>query len=538
MPSDNAPAPTSAPAPAPGPAHQRPATGGHHRSTSSTHSQTHSPSTTPPQQTKQKGHKHVVSTGRIHTRASSSSKGLPKLTTKAHGNEGSHTDMRKLTKNSSATTLKKNSSHANLRRNRSTADVPRKLKEVQVKRPASVHFEIGSNQDQDQDQEDGWEEASSSASPALSRSASRSAVSSNQSSAKPSADNSQHQSPVQSHPPTRTTDGSSEQHHARHSTEGKIITERLLQRTPSLNTTKMSLATATPTTAGYLPDDMKSQGPPSVNSTPNVGSKDEVVSRFVGGSGTPSENSPFLHHHKNLSQDAKHLAEEVKRTQSMGNLAARCNNRDDDSEESALAPRTRKSTQPHAYIPPQQSRTQQKLWLQRASSNIEPQQMAPGVGMGALSGLHGAGYDGRDPRLKLQLERTGLEYLVVRRHQDPVGIALKRLEKLPGMEKMRRIPKKDGAAAAGAGRYGVGGGHSQSPKESRMRGKGPASSTSNGGGGGGGGGGRSSYDAAAAQASSPGDASERGGGGEDDGVTAILRSIWEKNFDSSSTGAD
>jgi hypothetical protein len=59
--------------------------------------------------------------------------------------------------------------------------------------------------------------------------------------------------------------------------------------------------------------------------------------------------------------------------------------------------------------------------------------MAPGL---AINGVHaglagtgtslvGAGYDGRDPRIKLQLERTGLEYLVVRRHQDPVGQALK-----------------------------------------------------------------------------------------------------------------
>ena len=230
------------------PSAQRPELGGD-RSTSSIHSQTDSPSTTPPQHnSKSKGHKHVV--GRTHARVPSS-KSLHKLT-KAHGNEGSHTDLKKLNHNSSATSLKKNSSHTSLKRNRSSADVPKRPKssQGQVKRPTSVHFEIG-------DQDDGgWEEASSSASPALSRSASR--LSSHQSSAKPSANNSQPQSPL--HSPsskshTATTDGGNERQSVRPTTDAKIITERLLQRTPSHNTTKMSLATATPTVGGnHSPD--------------------------------------------------------------------------------------------------------------------------------------------------------------------------------------------------------------------------------------------------------------------------------------------
>ncbi len=413
----------------------RPAHGAH-RSTSSIHSQTDSPSTTPPQHTKAKTQKHVVGGGRTHTKIPSS-KSLQKLT-KAHGND-SHTDLKKLPRNSSTSSLKKNSSHTTLKRNRSSADVPKRPKSSHGpdKRPVSVHFEIG---DQDQDQDEEWEEASS-ASPALSRTATQSAISSNQSSAKPSAPNSQPHSP--SHSPTtvdKLTNGASERQSARHSADAKVITERLLQRShsQSTTTTKMSLATATPT--GHSPDSLeKSQSSAfngtTFNGTPKTGSSNhEVVSRFVGGSGTPSEASPFLQNRKppTSNEGPKKINDEVKRAQSMGNLTQTHSSADDDSE-SALLPRSRKSSQSHAYVPPQQSRTQQKLWLQRASSNIEPQQMAPGL---AINGVHaglagtgtslvGAGYDGRDPRIKLQLERTGLEYLVVRRHQDPVGQALK-----------------------------------------------------------------------------------------------------------------
>jgi hypothetical protein len=498
------------------------------------HSQTGSPSTTPPPH-RPKGHKHVVSTGRLHTRTTST-KGASKLTKHAH--DTSLTDIRKaLTKHnsSSATNLKKNISHSNLRRNRSSADVTKRAKDEQQKRPVSVHFEIG-----DQDKEDGWEEASSTASPTLSRSVSRSAASSNPPSAKPSAANSQAQSPVQSHaPPAATTvDGSGQgPSSARTSTEGRIITERLLQRTPSYNTTKMSLATATPTSAGYLPDDMSKSQDSISASTARVGSKEEIVSRFVGGSGTPSDGSPFLRTRRTMAQES---SDDVKRVQSLGNInhvpattTTTTTRDDDDGDESALLRRSRHS-QSRAYIPPQQSRTQQKLWLQRASSNIEPQQMGPGA-MNGLAGLHGHGTlggvpslpslvdaddDGRDPRTRIQLERTGLEYLVVRRHQDPVGAALKRLEKAPGMDRFRNIPaqQKKGSVDGGAvGKYGL----SQSLRDGRVRTKDKA---------GGADGSRSSYDAQHQQGQQSSD-----GGRVEDGVTTLLRSIWEKSFDLSAS---
>lgn len=490
----------------------RPSLSGH-RSTSSIHSQTDSPSSTPPHHAKTKGQKHVVGGGRVHARASSS-KSIHKLAKTSHANEGLSSDnLKKLARNSSATHLKKNHSHVSLKRNQSSSDVPRKSKTAHAttKRPSSVHFEIGDEPEVEPEHEDAWEEASSTASPALSRSASR------PNSAKHSVNNSQPDTPSQSFKPqtlvAATTNLSTEKQSARYpAADAKVITERLLQRTPSYNTTKMSLATATPAkvTSSRPSDSLENsqKDGPNSNGTSQFGSKEEVVSRFVSGSGTPSE-SQFL----KRKDSEPNGQEDMKRAQSMGNLTRR-----DSSEERALAPRSRKSSTSNAYVPPQLSRTQQKLWLQRASSNIEPQGMTPGAAINGLSNIHGitgaipilgAGYDGRDPRIKQQLERTGLEYLVVRRHQDPIGLALKRLNQLPGADKNRRIPSQRKNEAGVGGRRSLG--LSQSLKDARRNDNATA---------------KSSY-------GSQGEASGRGE--DDEGVSAILRSLWEKNFDFSSS---
>lgn len=498
---------------------------GNQRSTTSIHSD--SPSTSPAQHSKHKAPKHVVG-GRTHTRVPSN-KSVHKLTKLDRNEGGSQADLnlKKLPKNSSTTSLKKNSSHVSLKRNRSSAEIHKRPKSShgQTKRPASVHFEIG-------DQDDAWEEASSSASPALSRSASNP-------SAKPSANNSQAQSPAHS-PSTKSrfTDAetASDRSSGRHTADGKLIAEKLLQRTPSHNTTKMSLATATP--MGHSPPDTSK--PNTLTSTPRIGSKEEIVSRFVGsGSGTPSENSPYLptHHHnkthhnrKNTSSSDPKPGDEPKRASSMGNLTRHDSTTATETSdtESALAPRSRKSssstTHPaSAYIPPQQSRTQQKLWLQRASSNIEPQ--APGAAHAGLVGAGAsAGYDGRDPRVRIQLERTGLEYLVVRRHQDPVGKALRRLENLPGGG--RRIVDA-GARGRGNSIRSSATGLSQSLRDSR-RGMGSGSGSGSGGA-------RSSFEDANNGAGAGGvDGSGENEDG-DEGVGALLRSIWEKSLDLSAS---
>lgn len=461
-----------------------------------------------------------------------SSKALHKLNkSAAHGNDGSHTDLQSK-RNSSATNLRKNSSHVSLKRNRSAAEVTKRpkssnsngkekeRKEDKGQPTSAVHFEIG-------DQDDGaWEEASSSASPALSRAPSRSGPSS----AKLSANNSHASSPRPSRPqsPVRQEAPPPANGSRNHNADAKIITERLLQRTPSHITTtaKMSLATALPSTSSHSPDSPSKNTPSTSNGTAHVGSKEDVVSRFVAGSGTPSDNSHYL------QQLALSKRDEVKRAQSMGNLTRHDSSarETDEESDSALLPRSRKSSTTHAYNPPQQSRTQQKLWLQRASSNIEPAQLAAGVGINGMGAVHGgfgstslvgAGYDGKDPRIKLQLERTGLEYLVVRRHQDPIGLALKRLNQLPGAEKYRRIPpqsshssrKSDGGNGS-VGRYGL----SQSMRDSR-------------------GGASSRGTTVHGSFEGDGEASLDGlsGGEGDDGLNGVLRSMWDKSFDLSAS---
>jgi hypothetical protein len=151
--------------------------------------------------------------------------------------------------------------------------------------------------------------------------------------------------------------------------------------------------------------------------------------------------------------------------------------------------------------------------------------MGMGMGMGLnmhaspLVGSIGGGYgpDGGpgDPRIRLQLEKTGSAFMVVRRHQDPIAKSVRRLLVLPGGEKGRRIP--------GAGRVkGVKGvGLSQSLREGRT-GRGMPSG---------------SLEEARLRGSFE-EASPNGSlasGGDDDGLAAILRGLWEKGPELSSS---
>ncbi|KAH8816146.1 hypothetical protein F5884DRAFT_211298 [Xylogone sp. PMI_703] len=551
------------------------------RSTDSSRSNVNSPSSTPPQHNHKPKpaakHAHVVGASRLHSRVPST-KGLHKTHSKVHANDHtlSHPDLRKLGKNaSSSTNLKKNNSHTNLKRNRSVADVIPVTRSKsdsgheKNKRPTSVHFEIGDSNNEDGDADgDGWEEASSTASPTLSRSG--------QSSAKPgaSASNSRPHSAPQSPnaktntspPKTNNIDATAangdrdlerERQTARHIADAKAITERLLQRTPSLNTTKMSLTTATPTstrpnTANGL--NGAGGGPPFNGS---AGSNNEpLVSRFVTGSGTPGDSS-FLtsttttQNSKTPASSAGHdpkPEEGPKRARSMGNLNRHSSQSSDEEDTtSVLAPRSRKSSHGGGpipgYHPPQQSRTQQKLWLQRASSNIEPQQLPPGqsgLGLGGL-GLHGgigaaglvgavggSSYDGRDLRVKLQLERTGLEYLVVRRYQDPVGKALRRLRVLEVFDGNRKIPS--GSASVKSGITGKIARRSMGPlahasTKSVTGIDGVATPV------------RLSYDGSRSAVTSARGSHEDGAAvstqqqQDDDGTNALLRRLWEKNYE-------
>ncbi|KAG9247120.1 hypothetical protein BJ878DRAFT_435879 [Calycina marina] len=471
---------------------QRPSLQPRH-SASSIHGQTNSPSTSPATHTAKKT-KHVVGHGggRIHSHTRvSSSKGLTKLA-KGHAGDASHTELKK--GGNSSTNLKKNLSHVSLKRNRSVADVRKKSKGAK----GSVKFDIGDTETGEE-----WEEASSTASPVLSRSASRNASTGHPTSTRSSANVSQSSSRPQSPKASSQTgapDGPSETFVARSHTDARNPTERLLKRTPSHHTTAMSTTTATPVIHPIPTDDDLSK-----THTPDHGlsGSGELISRFVTGSGTPREL--FLPRNGSLDGPAEASADAIQRAKSMGNLS-----RQDEESDSALTPHSRKNSTSHSYNPGQGSRTQQKLWLQRASSNIEPGQLVPASAALNGLGLHGTVYplanstvslsgDKMDPIIKLHLERTGMEYLVVRRHQDPVGKALKRLESLPGMKDFRFPSSGSPWKKAGDG------GLSQSLKERRG-----AKSA------------RSSFD---------GEDGGRPVGVDEDGARAALRALWEKSFD-------
>ncbi|KAL8417536.1 hypothetical protein RB594_001264 [Gaeumannomyces avenae] len=110
---------------------------------------------------------------------------------------------------------------------------------------------------------------------------------------------------------------------------------------------------------------------------------------------------------------------------------------------------------PYMAQPAEKSRTQQKLNLQRASSTLEPNPHHLPHHQGPVSSplVGGAGYDTRDPRVGKLLDRAGMEYMVVRRYQNPVARSLARLSHLHGAEKSRRIPLANGAGPGHAKRH-------------------------------------------------------------------------------------
>ena len=259
----------------------------------------------------------------------------------------------------------------------------------------------------------------------------------------------------------------------------------------------------------------------------------------------------------------------------MSNLNQNHGQRDEDSDsDRPLAPRSRKSsTAAYTEIPP--SRTQQKLWLQRASSNIESAQ--PGTsslglnlalnGLGVSSVLDADGLgggdgnsmartlvgsigcresdyrsgvrDGRggDPRILNILNRGGMTYRAVGRFIDPVVRSLRRLEYIPGSHRgATRIPlAKSNKAQSVRGtketRTGAGAaGLSQSLKDARGGGFLDTS--------------RKSMDALSSKSGGQARSFEKDGqgslgsdrtegGDEQDEVRMLLRGLWESNVERS-----
>ncbi|RYO74315.1 hypothetical protein DL766_002208 [Monosporascus sp. MC13-8B] len=539
-------------------------------------------------------HGHGHGPARVHARVPSSKKSvnrrqpspssperLPMIASAHH--TGQHHHHRRATSEvrlqlprqaSSAATLKKNSSHTNIgfagKRNRSHVEIAKRPKPsaANLKRSSShkevnklkgaksqVHFDLGNDDELEPDlegvQDDEWVDASNSASPYLSRRGS--VVSTGQSSTTredPDDDNDSSDAVASSpsKPHTPANDHSDDQEEEDRSAppidretiqHKEYITSRLLKRTPSSSAPpKMTAETASVRPKPSLPesrgDASSAYGTPKTSALVGSGG-DELTSRFVSGSGPSAESGSFC----TPTRSPTHRTGSMPRPRSLANLERE--HRDsisDDEGDSALAPRTRRPA--YKPQPAEKSRTQQKLNLQRASSSIEPAQPGGGAGVGGVSPLvGGSSYDNRDPRVGKLLERTGMEYLVVRRYQNPIARSISRLSRMPVSQKHRRIPKQNGANGpthgnrltdpSGPGHYNLSQSLGDAAKSRPTTPRRAASVRISGVG--------SSFDA---QDERPQDRLSGSSytEGYDDGVAALLRNLWDKNMMDLSTSQD
>lgn len=306
------------------------------------------------------------------------------------------------------------------------------------------------------------------------------------------------------------------------SLQQQYLTSRLLQRTPS------SGAPPQMTTDMAHTNPSKSSLDTTGQQTPTMGSNKDspLTSRFVDGatvgSGGASQGSTI---HPSAAIDSRRSEDIPRRPKSMADLAHETNGSSspglpDERDDSALVPRPKRRN----GLPAEASRIQQKLNLQRESSDIKTGPPGPGNGemTTPLIGVSGSGYDGansRDPRVAKLVERADSEYSVVRRYQNPIARSLRRLQHHPELDKALRIPK-GGMAGSIASRRSLQQ-HSRNistPAASR-----PVTPRT-------------------APGSFQGDGdntrlsgSSLVGSAEDDGVQALLRSLWEKPMDLSAS---
>lgn len=508
---------------------------------------------------KQHSKQHHV--GRLHARVPSS-KGLHKSHGHAHPHQNNRradsppdhahqpqpkrpsahrraTSEVKIPRQSSSANISRNTSQTSLKRNRSHGDVHKHTKSSDKlkrnlggagghSRPNSsksqVHFDLGSDGTDDEGQ---WVDASGSNSPHLSRKGS--VNNSAQSSLRPamSADNSRPETPNDRRREMSTPDRE-RNHHQRY------LTTRLLQRTPSYGAPPQMTTDMAQVNPPKLSPDLAGQDSPSTLPGSN---KEGLTSRFVDtpASGVTSEGSFYR-----PSGGESHRSEDLpRRPKSMANLS-RSNEETnsprlaEERDDSALVPKPARRS---AGNPAETSRVQQKLNLQRASSAIEPGPTGP-VGGGIttpLIGVGGAGCDGgtsRDPRVGKLLERTGMEYLVVRRYQNPVARSLNRRGRLPDIDKTRRIPRVNTGSTNSKRSLDLPLRHSRNvsmPDTRRPMTPMNAASIRTATG--------SSFD---------GDDENRlnerlsgsslVGSSEDDGTSTLLRNLWEKSMDLSASG--
>ncbi|KAF2825097.1 hypothetical protein CC86DRAFT_39060 [Ophiobolus disseminans] len=359
---------------------------------------------------------------------------------------------------------------ANLRKNHSSGHLARQGQTKPSKkalahprsRPTSpeahpaVHFDVASD-DEEGGGDDGWTEESASQSPTTTRSNTRSNsvildaqhklaernMESNR--GEPSQAGAARQPPAQTaqtlpdrtrHAPPANGGGT---HHSR-PPDADMITSRLLQRSASHTVPPQTTAIEATVESSKTRHTVLSH---SAGSTLVDTPGRDLVSRFMdgdGSAGTPHDGG-YMTARKSARPGSGDL-DPSKRNKSMPNVGGADTPNRTPSRSGATTP---------TNLPP--SRTQQKLMLQRASSNIEPQKLVPvtlprtGGPTFLQSGIHyNANGEGRlDPRLQQQFNHVEVEYNVVRRYRNPLADSIIRIQQIPGVSRKTRIPRTGSA---------------------------------------------------------------------------------------------
>ena len=455
-----------------------------------------------------KPQRHIVGQSRVGPRNASFGKNLNKLNklTQTHGGDGtavakhhrrSHSGNSTSTptsprsgakRNASTVGIVKNSSHTVIRKNHSSGHLPRqgstknmlKTTKSEIAPPKrslaqpgkarhqspdvphpTVHFDIGNEEGHEEGHDDAWTEESASQSPTTTRSntcsnsvifepgkdAQTSEIKNEASeSTETEIQNLKYHtppSPLTRHQPERShgsrqTNGGSSYHQSR-PPDADMITSRLLQRSASQNLPpQMSSISATVVSDSHDARSLSHSQGSTLADTPGK----DLVSRFMDGDGSagtpkdsnflPSQSSPKAQSGDLDAQKWNRLAPNM--TEPLHASHSRSQSR-------------RSGTSTPTDLPP--SRTQQKLLLQRASSNIEPQKLIPVIlprtgGPTLLqSGMtYAATSEGRiDPRLQQQFNQVSLEYKVVRRYRNPLADAIARIDQIPGSPRKTKVPR-------------------------------------------------------------------------------------------------
>lgn len=232
--------------------------------------------------------------------------------------------------------------------------------------------------------------------------------------------------------------------------DADAITSRLLQRVPSHGAApQTSMVSASVHAHADNPRILSHSQGSTLGSAETPGK--DLVSRFINGPGsseaTPSssflpqkQRTPELDNENKRDSETLKLIKRNKSTPNMPHplsaAASATSHRRSASGEAVPS-----STPTDPELNP--SRTQQKLWLQRASSTIEPQKMIPSVlprtagppllTPGVTYSVDSAGR--LDPRLQRQFDQVQLEYKAIRRYRNPLAEAIRKLGQCNGVRK-------------------------------------------------------------------------------------------------------